>query len=262
MYCLNKIVGWVSSPLGAFFLAFALSLVLRRLAGARAWCRRLAAAVAAAALVCLWLASCGFMTRFIGVPLEREWSRDGVMHGSVEGLPSADAIVVLGGGVGLHHECNAPEIFGSADRVFLGARLYRAGLAKRLFLTGPYVEFSTAPLMEELGVPREAVSFFPDARNTEEEAGEVRRLLIGGGSRSPKILLVTSAWHMRRARMLFRRAGFDVVAAPTDFEMTAALEKPLEAADFLPSAEALSRNSYAVKEWIGNLGYMIVGLFR
>ena len=54
MYYLNKIVGWVASPLGAFFLALALAWVLRRLAGARVRCRRLAAAVAAAAYPALF----------------------------------------------------------------------------------------------------------------------------------------------------------------------------------------------------------------
>ena len=262
MYYLNKVVGWVASPLGVFFLALALAWFLRLFAGEKAWCRRLATAVAVAAIAGLWIVSCGFMTRFIGVPLEREWSRDGVMHGSAEGLPAADAIVVLGGGVGFHHECNAPEIFGSADRVFLGARLYHAGLARTVFLSGPSVELSTVPLMMELGVPREALALFSDARNTEEEAKMLRSMLVGGGSRPPRILLVTSAWHMGRASLLFQRAGFEVVPAATDFEMTAMLEKPLGIADFFPSAEALSRNSYAIKEWVGSLGYMIVGMLR
>ena len=60
---------------------------------------------------------------------------------------------------------------------------------------------------------------------------------------------------MSRAKLLFERAGFDVVAAPTDFEMSCALERPIRLDDFIPSAEALMRNSYAIKEWVGNFGY-------
>lgn len=71
----------------------------------------------------------------------------------------------------------------------------------------------------------------------------------------PKVLLVTSAWHMSRAKMLFDRAGFDVVPAPTDFEMTYASEKAIEFGDIVPSADALLRNSYAVKEWVARSGY-------
>ena len=63
---------------------------------------------------------------------------------------------------------------------------------------------------------------------------------------------------MSRAKLLFERAGFDVVPAPADFEMSCALERPVKFEDFFPSAEALMRNSYAVKEWVGNAGYRLL----
>ena len=40
--------------------------------------------------------SCGVTTRFVGGGLERPWEREGVMHGAIEDLPDAEAIVVLG----------------------------------------------------------------------------------------------------------------------------------------------------------------------
>lgn len=52
-----------------------------------------------------------------------------------------------------------------------------------------------------------------DARNTEEEA----RMIAAAGFK--RIRLVTSAWHMPHARWLFERAGLEVRAAPTDYEM-------------------------------------------
>ena len=48
------------------------------------------------------------------------------MHGSIEGLPDAEAIIVLGGGVGAHEKCHAVELGPGADRVWQGARLYNA----------------------------------------------------------------------------------------------------------------------------------------
>ena len=78
------------------------------------------------AIAFLWIMSCGVTTRFVGVGLEREWVRDGVMHGAIEGLPDAEAIIVLGGGVGSHEKCHAPELYSGADRVWQGARLYNA----------------------------------------------------------------------------------------------------------------------------------------
>ena len=62
----------------------------------------------------LWLMSCGITTRLVGVGLERQWEHDGEMHGSIAGLPDADAIIVLGGGVGAHEKCHAPELYSGA----------------------------------------------------------------------------------------------------------------------------------------------------
>lgn len=77
---------------------------------------------------------------------------------------------------------------------------------------------------------------------------------------APRVLLVTSAWHMPRAKMLFERAGLEVVAAPCDYEMHYAAEKPIEISDFFPSADcsALCRNSAAIKEWVARAGYRLL----
>ena len=95
--------------------------------------------------------------------------------------------------------------------------------------------------------------FFPKARNTEEEA----QMIAAAGFR--RIRLVTSAWHMPRAKMLFERAGLEVVPAPTDYEMHYCTESPIKCLDFLPNADALWRNGVAVKEWVGRFGYWLKG---
>ena len=263
MYYLNKIVGWIVSPLGVLFIGFAVVLGLRvlsrRIETKAKPLRRVANVIAVVVLVFMWFMSCGITTRFIGASLEKDWEVEGKPHGDISGLPNADAIVVLGGGMGAHQKCMAPEMFGSADRVWQGARLYKRGKAKYITLSGPDVEISTVPLMEDLGVAREAMMFFSDARNTEEEAKLIyERLSQTTNGTSPKILLVTSAWHMNRAKLLFERVGFNVVPAPTDFEMSYGLERPIRFDDFIPSCDALSRNSYCVKEWVGNIGYRLL----
>jgi uncharacterized SAM-binding protein YcdF (DUF218 family) len=260
MYYLNKIVGWIVSPLGVLFIGFAVALGLRvlsrRIETKAKLLRRVANVITVVVLVFMWIMSCGITTRFISASLEKNWEIEGKPHGDISGLPNADAIVVLGGGMGVHRKCKSPEMFGSADRVWQGARLYNAGLAKVVSLSGPDVEISTVPLAEDLGVPRDAMMYFSDARNTEEESKLIyEKLSQTSSGNKPKILLVTSAWHMSRAKLLFERAGFDVVPAPTDFEMSYVLEQPIKFSDFLPSPEAMSRNTYALKEWVGNFGY-------
>ncbi len=262
MYYVNKIVGWMTSPIGLFFIgivvSFGLSFVAKRKNETK---RRWVLAsrwVFFSSIGFLWIMSCGVTTRLVGASLESEWAKEGCVHGDIDGLPEADAIVVLGGGMGRHPKCGAAEMFGSADRVWQGAKLFKAGKAKLISLSGPDVEKSTVPLMEDFGVPRSAMLYFSDARNTEEESKMIYSSLQKVvKDRKPKILLVTSAWHMDRSVLLFERVGFDVVAAPTDFEMSYMLETPLRFSDFFPSAEALVRNSYAIKEWVGNIGYRL-----
>jgi len=255
MYCINKIVGWVASPFGMLFIGLGFVWLLN----ATGW-RKSARGLLSAVLATLWFLGCGIATRVIGIALESPWEREGVPHGSIEGLPAGDAIVVLGGGMGAHAKCGAAEMFSGADRTWTGAKLYKAGKAKTVILSGGGVEKSTLPLLEDLGVPREAVRFFPDARNTEEESKMIFASLGGMSEdgRRPKVLLVTSAWHMSRAKLLFDRAGFDVVAAPTDFEMSCAREAEIKIGDFFPNADSLNRNSYALKELVANLGYRLL----
>lgn len=239
--------------MGVAFIGFAVGWVFCRHGGRLA---RIGKWVVGLAVAFLWLMSCHVTTRIVGVGLESGWSKDGVMHGSIEGLPDAEAIIVLGGGVGAHAECHAPELYSGTDRLWQGARLYNAKKSRvaglKVYCTGGGCEYAAIPFLTDLGVPREAIWFSEEPRNTEEESKLIKKQLSGD---RPRIYLVTSAWHMARAKMLFDRAGFEVIPVPTDFEMSCAGERSLEFGDFIPSADALLRNSCAVKEWIGRLGY-------
>jgi len=267
MYYINKIVGWALSPIGVLFIGLAFGALLcafgNRASGA--W-RKAGKWVLALAVVQAWIFGCGVTTRIIGVPLEgaeREFS--------AESLPCADAIVLLGGGMGRHEKCGRAEIYGGADRVWMAARAFRAGKAPFMTVSGGGAEGEIA-FLADFGVDTNRIVKIENARNTEEEARLIARELAivesskrsnsqtlkhSNSQRNPKVLLVTSAWHMPRAKMLFERAGLDVVPAPTDYEMTAAAEAPLKIGDFFPNAEPLLRNSCAVKEWVARFCYWL-----
>ena len=68
-----------------------------------------------------------------------------------------------------------------------------------------------------------------------------------------KIYLITHAWHMPRAADVFRRAGFEVVEAPTAF--TTRYQTDLLA--FLPRADSLMDSKIFVHEVIGLLFYRV-----
>ena len=252
MVYVNKVVTWLLSPIGMLFLGFFAATLLGRVKGPFAPLAKKARRILVIlALLFFWVLGCNFTTRLIGVPLEGE------EYPPIErrDLGGVDAVVLLGGGMGCHKTCGRPEMFMSADRVWEAARVWKAHRSPRMkiVLSGADVEQSTMPLLRDMNISTDDILLFPDARNTEEEA----RMISKAGVR--RVCLVTSAWHMPRARMLFERAGLEVVPAPTDYEMNCVAELPIGVGDFFPAADALLRNSLAVKEWIARVLYAIRG---
>lgn len=80
-----------------------------------------------------------------------------------------------------------------------------------------------------------------------------RQRAVGG---KPRIILVTSAFHMRRAKMLFERQGFEVEPFPVDFQVS---DRPTTTVlSFLPSAQALAKSEMAMREGVGMLYYTFI----
>jgi uncharacterized SAM-binding protein YcdF (DUF218 family) len=94
------------------------------------------------------------------------------------------------------------------------------------------------------------------SENTEENARFSAAILKQAGMH--RILLVTDAMHMARAKRIFARNDLEVVAAPTMFFGAGRLT-PL---DFLPSTEGLRQSHYATYEWIGLVWYRLRELFN
>ena len=250
MYLLNKVIGAIVSPVGIGVALLLVSFVARR--------RRVAKAVlAAAAVLWLWFWSTPAVFRAFGDALESPWPAR-----TAEDMPAADAIVVLGGGMGANTNATPyAEMWFGADRVWHAARLFKAGRAPLVIPTGSGERESSLPLLLDLGVPRHAILIEDAARNTEENARCVAALLSGKAQdgRRPKVLLVTSAWHMRRAVLMFSQYApeLEVVPAPADYEATVRKRRGLRPSDFLPSAEAFYYNTVLFKEWLGYWGYRL-----
>ena len=71
-----------------------------------------------------------------------------------------------------------------------------------------------------------------------------------------EVILVTSAFHMKRAKKVFEREGIVVIPYPVDFvsrkSLFSSLRNPLK---WMPSSSSLSRNSSAIREIIGRTIY-------
>jgi uncharacterized SAM-binding protein YcdF (DUF218 family) len=125
-------------------------------------------------------------------------------------LQPADAVVALGAGVNLSDHSLGVN---SQDRVLHAMELIQSGYAPRLILPG--AEGSWGPTVEgqmrALGIKAPLIDAGP-AGNTHDEANDVARVLKEHGWH--RVLLVTNAWHMRRAAAVFKKAGVDIVRAP------------------------------------------------
>lgn len=253
MYALNKVVGYLISPAG-FGMALVSAAVLARVFGRR----RLVGWAVLLALANFWFWASPATYRWLASGLE---SRFPVV--TVEETPQANAIVVLGGGMGSNTNFYPyGEMWISADRVWHGARLYKAGKAPQVFVTGGN-ELSSKGLLMDFGVPTNAMVFV-DARNTEEEARAIAQQVKVKGpglQRNGRILLVTSAWHMRRAKLMFEKyaPGLEVIPAATDYEALVRCGWKVDFgwADLIPSPEMMFYSSYCFKEIIGYWGYRL-----
>ena len=151
-----------------------------------------------------------------------------------------------------------------ADRFYGGVELFKAGKAPLLIFTGGWVpwnpdvppegevlrEYATA-----MGLSADSIVTTKRVVNTAEEAAAVRAILATRHPADSHVLLVTSAYHMPRARRLFEKTGLMVSPFPVDFRgMRAA---GLSVMDFLPTAAALAQTESALREIYGRLFYLV-----
>lgn len=246
MYWLNKFVWFFLNPVMLPLLAgvAGLFLILR---GKGRW-RGLGIGLAVFASIFLWFCSTPACVCVLGVPLERPY----LAAQRPDALPEADVIVLLGGGISKSDGLDYPDLSDGSDRVWHAARLYRAGKAPKIVVSGSNDLAAAVPLLLDLGVPREAILVDNDSRNTYENSRFTERLLQERGIESPSALLVTSAWHMPRALGNFSRTSLRVTPAAADFKAhTVRFDGTPLIARLAPQPECLFISSQLAKEWLG-----------
>jgi len=176
-------------------------------------------------------------------------------------VESADAIVVLSGMVktiqtknGLDYEWDE-----AADRIFAGIDLFKSNKAPVLILTGGKLPWSIGvpegeylrDVAIDLGVPKKDILITENVENTDQEAKAIKKILLLD---NPKVILVTSAFHMPRAQLVFEAAGINVIPFPVDFIIGA---EKLTFMSFIPSAGSFASTSFFVREMIGRTYYSL-----
>ena len=175
-------------------------------------------------------------------------------------IDEADAIVVLSGMLKIIKTESGYkyEFGGGVNRILAGINLYKDAKAPILILTRGKLPWSLGkPEGEYLkdfairfGVPEKNILLTDIIQNTDQEAKSVKNLL----NQNNKIILVTSAFHMPRAKKVFKAADIDIIPFPVGFRKK--LYK-ITFLDFIPAASSFSNSSHFVREIIGRIYYSL-----
>jgi uncharacterized SAM-binding protein YcdF (DUF218 family) len=222
-------------------------------------------ALATIGLVTMWLLATPIVAHLMIGLLERDLVALTPERWQVAraGARAPRAIVVLGGGVGRdprehpHDERLHPR---ALERTVQGARVARmTGLP--VLLSGgtlPGYQASESELMRRVleGDLRVRARWLEQrSRDTAGNASESAAMLKAAGIDS--VVLVTHAYHMRRAQAAFEAAGVAVLPAPHHF---VGVTDGRDWSDWLPGAQGTADGWLAVRELFGGWWYRLRGL--
>ena len=182
-------------------------------------------------------------------------------------VDSSDGIVVLsGGGINLPPVNKKIIEWNDPDRFFAGIDLYKANKSNRLIFTGGINPLISGLPPEgdiyikealSMGIPKKDLFTTYPVSNTLQEAKAIKKLLNDEiPSSQKKVILVTSAFHMNRAKRVFEREGISVLPYPVDFRsnksFSTSLRNPLM---WIPNSSSLNKSTSAIREIIGRIIY-------
>ncbi|WP_128543039.1 YdcF family protein [Larkinella soli] len=252
-YFLSKVLSFLVMPMG--ILAFTLLIALFT----KNHARRRAALIAA--LGWLWIGGNGFLTNELALWWEYPPAT----------LPASPAprvgVVLTGGMIDVDAEPKNRIYLGDqADRLGQALVLYKAGQIQKILISGGIGTIFVRNVADEgtmverflrlAGVPAKDILREPKSRNTHENAlysaPLLRRHLKGYTN-----VLITSAWHMRRAVGCFEKQGIRVVPYPAAFLSESRQYAPNHL--LLPTEKAFYNFYWLVHEWVGYLAYWGAG---
>jgi uncharacterized SAM-binding protein YcdF (DUF218 family) len=164
-------------------------------------------------------------------------------------------MIVLGGAFDVEVTAGrgGMEMNQAADRFIEAARLARLYPEAKILVSGGDGSFSgdykgdadlSPAYFEAMGVEPSRIIRETASRNTAENVGETRALLEA--NHIADCLLITSAYHMPRAKALFDQAGMATVPWPSDYRSSGRVELRL---DFTQPSLNAQLASTAAREW-------------
>ena len=207
------------------------------------------------ALLLLTLLSLPLVSNQLIKSLERNYS---VI--SPNELDTADTVVVLSGMLQtikqdsmIHYEFSE-----AVDRIFAGINLLKMGKAQKIILTRGKLPWNKgvpegdylAEFVQSQGIDPNRILLTEIVQNTNDEAKAISRML----PKNSEVILVTSAFHMPRAKKVFQNQNLKIIPYAVDFRSSA---KYIDILDFLPQANAFKDSSFYFREIIGRVYYSL-----
>lgn len=206
-----------------------------------------------------------FTNKYLSNRLMHAWEPDFI---PLAELPHFEVGIVLTGVTNLDKTAYDRTFFNKgADRATHTVQLYKMGKIRKILITGgqginpvnPNTEAELlADFMMMAGVDEKDIIIENKAVNTRQNAVLAKsKLEENGFDPGSTHLLITSAFHMKRAKACFDKEGVKTMGFPVDYY---ASDRNLDLQSLLqPSPEGLVLWHKLFKEWVGLLAYKTVG---
>lgn len=250
-FIISKVLNFFFSPFSWIILLLLLSFFVKNIK----WKKY----SLSAALIMLFI----FSNSFIFQEVVRNWELR-----AVKTLPQKYYVaVVLGGFSDYDFTLERINFYKSADRLFQTLPLYYNGDINKIMVSGGS-GFLLIPEMKEgifmrdylasINFPMEDFILESESKNTYENALFTKQILEEKGLSDKKILLVTSASHMRRALACFEKAGLSCDYYVTDRKVDPNRNYLIQHY-FIPELEILRAWDAIIHEWFGFVAYKAKG---
>jgi len=194
----------------------------------------------------------------------RTWEPDTYPMDSIK-QPYEVGILLSGATRGLDHVAKRPLYGPGADRVLQTIELFKRGKIKRILLTGGSgsVEFPEQKesywimkVLHDAGIPDSAVVVEGESRNTRENALFSARIISNNPKLQGGMLLITSAFHMRRAEACFKKVGLQFDTFPVDSGKSILSMNPYRI--LVPDAHGILLWDQLIRECTGLFAYYVM----
>lgn len=217
---------------------------------------------------CLW-AGIGLLLFFTNPFLSNlallSWETD---FKSFEEIENYEIGIVLTGVTNLSKTATDRTFFNKgADRITHALQLYRLGKIKKILITGgqglnPSNDQTEAEVLKRFllmtGMPESDILIEEKSKNTAQNAEFTKAFLEKNNiSTSQEFVLITSAFHMYRAKGCFDKVSLKTVTFPTDY-YSHDIKYDIPALIY-PDANSITYWHKLVKEWIGIMIYKLMG---